>query len=87
MNKPLISPRESEVLKYLALGLTNTEIAKVLKLSNHTVKNHILGIEKKTGIGKYRRALLALFALKYGHITREEMNEALDSTLNAQKEA
>jgi DNA-binding NarL/FixJ family response regulator len=86
VNKVLISPRESEVLKYLALGLTNVEIAKVLKLSNQTVKNYILSIEKKTGIGKYRRALLALFALKYGHVTREEMNEVLDSALNVQKE-
>ncbi len=85
MNTVLISPRESEVLKYLALGLTNTEIARVLRIPNSDLKTHITSINKKTGIE--RRALLALFALKYGHITREEMDEALDRVLNAQKEA
>lgn len=68
MNTVLISPKESQVLKYLALGLTSAEIGRVMKISHTTVSTHIKNIKHKTGIS--RHALLALFALKYGHVTR-----------------
>jgi DNA-binding NarL/FixJ family response regulator len=39
-----ITPRELEVLKLLARGLDNREIAEALYLSQHTVKNHVSSI-------------------------------------------
>jgi len=41
--------REVEVLALLASGLSNTEIAQRLYLSNATVKTHINRIFAKTG--------------------------------------
>ncbi|MBV8997553.1 MAG: response regulator transcription factor [Solirubrobacterales bacterium] len=39
-----LTPRELEVLELLARGIDNAEIARVLFLSQHTVKNHVSSI-------------------------------------------
>ena len=39
-----LTPREFEVLELLARGLDNSEIAKALYLSQHTVKNYVSSI-------------------------------------------
>ena len=44
-----LTPREVEVLKLIAAGLSNSEIADKLVLSNATVKTHINRIFYKTG--------------------------------------
>jgi DNA-binding NarL/FixJ family response regulator len=44
-----LTQREAEILALIAGGLTNTEIAARLFLSNHTVKTHISRIFAKTG--------------------------------------
>ena len=44
-----LTPREAEVLKLIAAGLSNTEIADTLVLSRATVKTHINRIFYKTG--------------------------------------
>jgi DNA-binding NarL/FixJ family response regulator len=44
-----LTRREAEILALIADGLTNTEIAGRLFLSNHTVKTHISRIFAKTG--------------------------------------
>ena len=43
-SRPLLSPRETEVLRLLALGHTNREIAATLELSVRTVENHVYQI-------------------------------------------
>lgn len=42
-----LTDREVEVLKVLATGAKNSEIAKILSLSPHTIKTHIYNIFKK----------------------------------------
>ena len=44
-----LSPRELEVLRLIALGHTNTEIAATLFLSVRTVESHRAHIQQKTG--------------------------------------
>ncbi len=44
-----LTARESEVLQLMSRGLSNTEIARALVLSNATVKTHINHIFAKTG--------------------------------------
>ena len=44
-----LTPREAEVLRLIAAGLSNTEIARTLVLSNATIKTHINHIFTKTG--------------------------------------
>lgn len=46
----LLSPRETEVVRLIADGLSNREIAERLYISNGTVRNHISAILEKTGL-------------------------------------
>jgi DNA-binding NarL/FixJ family response regulator len=45
-----LTQRESEVLRQMALGLTNKEIAKMLGISYETVKEHVQHILRKIGV-------------------------------------
>jgi len=45
-----LTERESEVLKQLAHGLTNKEIAQALHISYETVKEHVQHILRKIGV-------------------------------------
>ena len=44
-----LSKREKEICNYLIEGMNNTEIAKILFLSEHTIKSHVSSIIKKFG--------------------------------------
>ncbi len=59
-----LTPREVEVLKLIADGLSNTEIADKLFLSNATVKTHINRIFYKTGARD--RAQAVRYAYQHG---------------------
>jgi DNA-binding NarL/FixJ family response regulator len=43
-NLDMLSPREREVLRLIADGLSNAAIADRLRLSDHTVKRHVANI-------------------------------------------
>ncbi len=47
---PALSEREMEVIRLIALGLTNRQIAAHLKLSEKTIKNHVSHIFRKLKI-------------------------------------
>jgi len=67
--KDLYSPlsgREVEILDYIARGNSNKEIAKSLKISDQTVKNHITSILKKLSVND--RTAAVVHALKHGWI-------------------
>ena len=46
----LLAPREQEVVRWMAEGLSNREIAKEMRLSENTVKNYIYRIFNKLGV-------------------------------------
>jgi two-component system, NarL family, nitrate/nitrite response regulator NarL len=52
-----LSPRENDVLKVLAAGDSNDEIAHRLFLSENTVKHHIHSIFEKLGIRSRQEAI------------------------------
>lgn len=52
-----LSEREAEILKLIAEGQTNTEIAETLFLSEKTVKNHVNRIYTKLGVGSRGAAI------------------------------
>lgn len=56
-----LTPREAEVLKLLAAGLSNGEIARELFISDHTVKTHINHVFAKT------RSRDRAQAIRYAH--------------------
>lgn len=45
-----LTPREREVLRLIALGHTNAEIAAILSVSIRTVENHRAGVMRKLGL-------------------------------------
>jgi DNA-binding NarL/FixJ family response regulator len=45
-----LTPREESVTRYLLEGLTNKEIANKLSISEHTVKDHLKRLMKKTRV-------------------------------------
>lgn len=59
----LLSEREQSVVRGVAEGLTNREIAKHLELSEHTVKNYIFRIFDKLGVSS--RVELILYAMAH----------------------
>ena len=54
----ILTPRETEILRYLAGGLSNREVASAIHLSEGTVKNHVSSILAKLGVRDRTRAVL-----------------------------
>ena len=65
-----LTPREVEVLRLLARGLSNKEIAARLTISPKTVGNHADHIYAK--ISAQSRAAAAFFAMQNGLLPEEE---------------
>jgi DNA-binding NarL/FixJ family response regulator len=59
-----LTRREAEVLKQLALGLSNKEIAQALEISYETVKEHVQHILRKLGVADRTQA--AVWAVRKG---------------------
>lgn len=59
-----LTSRELDVLRLLARGLTNAEIAEQLHLSEGTVRNHVSAILEKLGVTDRTQA--AVIALQHG---------------------
>lgn len=51
-----LSPRETEVLRLMAEGYTNTQISDVLDISAHTVKTHVTSVFNKLGVNDRTQA-------------------------------
>lgn len=72
----LLSEREKEMLKLLATGMGNKEIAKRLCLSLRTVKAHMSHIFTKMNVASRSEALVE--ALRSGLISLEDIKEKSD---------
>lgn len=59
-----LTGREIEVLKLLAVGMYNKEVAENLEISERTVKNHVSNIFKKLDVTDRTQA--AVFAIRNG---------------------
>jgi two-component system nitrate/nitrite response regulator NarL len=58
----LLSKREQDVVRCVADGLSNREIARQLKLTEHTVKNYLFRVFNKLGVSS--RVEVVLYAFK-----------------------
>jgi len=59
-----LTPRETQVLRLLAMGLANQEIADALEISVETVKEHVQNLLRKLALGDRTQA--AVWALRHG---------------------
>jgi DNA-binding NarL/FixJ family response regulator len=62
-----LTKRESEVLRFLALGRTNKQIAEDLSISYETVKEHVQHVLRKIGVNDRTQA--AVWAVRSGLVT------------------
>lgn len=61
---PILTERETEVLRYVAKGLTARQIAERLSLSHRTVENHVQATFRKLQVAN--RVELARYAIEHG---------------------
>lgn len=62
-----LTPRELQVVRAVAQGMSNADIAAKLGLSVQTVKHYITSILWKTGVTS--RLALAVFAIEHGLVS------------------
>lgn len=75
----LLTKREEEVVRLLSEGMQNRDIARELKLSEHTIKNYLFHIFDKLGVSS--RVELVLYAVSHSgsaQSSAQRMREAAD---------
>ena len=77
VNPEKLTERETEVLRLLAEGKANKEIAARLVISETTVKTHVSNVLMKLGVPSRTRA--ALYAIRIGLVSKDSDSLLLDS--------
>ena len=67
-----LTHRECEVLRFLAMGLSNADIAEKLVITKRTVQNHVSSIYGKLGLDS--RAEAVLYAIRHGLVDIGEID-------------
>jgi two-component system nitrate/nitrite response regulator NarL len=62
--KTVLSPREQDILKLIAAGSSNKEVARALGVAESTVKIHVQHILRKLGLSS--RVQAAVYAIEHG---------------------
>lgn len=69
--RPVLTPREEEVLKLIVSGLTNKEIAATLNVGLTTIISHRKNLTEKLGFRSV--SALTVYAVSHGYIKMEEI--------------
>jgi DNA-binding NarL/FixJ family response regulator len=69
-NREVLTPRERDIVRHVALGLRNAEVARKLFISEETVKTHLNNIFKKLPVRD--RAELTRYAIRIGLVGLHE---------------
>jgi DNA-binding NarL/FixJ family response regulator len=72
----LLSSREQEIVSNVAKGMKNREIAALLDLSEHTVKNHLFRIFERLGVSTRVELILHMMQCQKPSVTNEEADQA-----------
>ena len=70
-----LTPREKEILSYIANGQSNKQIAHNLHISVQTIKNHVTSILRKLNANDRTHAVV--MAMRHGWISPEEVPTTL----------
>ena len=71
----LLTGRELEILKLVALGMSNKEIAERLLISQRTIKAHLTNIFNKLNVASRSEAIVR--GLKWGLVSMEDATDKL----------
>ena len=71
LDPPELTPRESEVMHWLACGKTDTEIAALLSISPRTVQKHLEHIYVKLGVETRTAAVMRALAVSERPMLRQ----------------
>ena len=75
MPEPL-TPRETEVVRLMARGMSNKDICTALVIGEKTVKTHVSSILSKLGVPSRTQA--ALYAVRIGLVSDREVGQMHD---------
>ena len=67
ITRPLISPRERQILSMVVLGFANREIANKLYVAETTVKSHLSSVYRKLGVRSRQEATALVLDPKDGY--------------------
>jgi len=70
-----LTARETQILNYVAEGNSNKQIARILQISEQTIKNHVSAILRKLNAND--RAHAVVLAIRHGWISAEEKPEPM----------
>lgn len=74
------TPRQMQILRLVGSGWTNARIARELRISRQTVKNHMTDVFNRVGV--YDRVSLVILALKCGWVSLDELEIEVDEWRN-----
>jgi len=77
---PSLTPKQKKVVYHIARGESNKQIAKLLNVSEQTIKNHLSSIFQK--LGTQNRAQTAVVAMISGFVPSMEVLPSIDMLSN-----
>ena len=75
-----LTPREKEILYWLAQGLSNSEVATRMVLSEKTVKNHVSHMLKKLDIRDRTQAAIMAWKVGFAQLSPDTLEQVVGSS-------
>ena len=74
-----LTPREKEILYWLAQGLSNSEVAARMVLSEKTVKNHVSHMLKKLDIRDRTQAAIMAWKIGFAQLSPDTLEQVVSN--------
>ena len=79
-----LTPREKEILYWLAQGLSNSEVAARMVLSEKTVKNHVSHMLKKLELRDRTQAAIMAWKVGFAQLSPDTLEQVIGSSKAAE---
>lgn len=78
-----LTPREKEILYWLAQGLSNSEVAAKMVLSEKTVKNHVSHVLKKLDLRDRTQAAILAWRIGFAQLQPNSLRQVISGSLSS----